>query len=155
MSRANNLTVADQWTTFIHREDDGEMFVAAVLNIRAKNMEVILTCEDREDPKDKKEANILAMANLYASRVPPVKVYAKLGGILPANPPRRRLYTNLPWCEKKNSTMQFAETRDQDLGLVNNQGRYLAGSLSHAGDHADDAQRVGRCGIPRAGIIPE
>jgi len=155
MSRANNLTIADQWTTFIRREDDGETFVAAVLNIRSTDMEVILTCKNRDDPQDVNEANILAAANLYAGRAPPVKVYAKLGGILPANPPRHRLYTNLPWCKKKNSTMQFTETRDQDLGLVDNQGNYLTGSLSHPGDHADDAQCAGRCGIPRAGIVPE
>jgi len=155
MSRANNLTVADQWTTFIRRDDDGETFVAAVLNITSSDMEVILTCKDREDPKDVNEANIFAAANLYTGRVPPVKVYAKLGGNLPSNPPRRRLYTNLPWREKKDSSMQFAVTWDQDLGLVNNQGNYLTGSLSHPGNHADDAQRAGRCGIPRAGIIPE
>ena len=31
-------------------------------------MKVILTCKDREDPKDEKEADILAAANLYAGR---------------------------------------------------------------------------------------
>ena len=56
MSRASNLTIADQWTTLIRREDDGETFVAAVLNITSSDMEVILTCKDRDDPKDETEA---------------------------------------------------------------------------------------------------
>jgi len=86
MSRANNLTVSDQWSA-IRREDDGDTFVAAVLNIPAKDMKVILTCENREDPKDKKEAKILAVANLYAGRAPPPKVYAMLEGKLPDSEP--------------------------------------------------------------------
>jgi len=114
-----------------------------------------MTCKDRDDPQDVNEVNILAAANLYAGRKPPTKVYEKLGDSLPLNPPCRWLYTNLPWSEKKDSLLQFAVTRDQDLGLVDNQGNYLTGSLSHPGDHADDAQRAGRCGIPRAGIVPE
>jgi len=155
MSRASNLTIADQWTTLIRREDDGETFVAAVLNITSSDMEVILTCKDRDDPKDETEAGILAAANLYAGRKPPNKVYEKLGNSLPSNPPRRRIYSNLPWSEKKDNTLQFAVTRDQELGLIDNQGNYLTGSLSHHGDHNEDAQRAGRCGIPRAGIVPE
>jgi len=73
MLRANNLTVADQWAA-IQREDDGDSFVAAVLNIPAKDIKVILTCKDHEDPKDKKEAKILAVANLYTRRAPSNKI---------------------------------------------------------------------------------
>jgi len=31
MSRANNLTVADQWAAICH-EDDGDVFIAAVID---------------------------------------------------------------------------------------------------------------------------
>ena len=111
MSRANNLTTNDQWA-FIRREDDGDTFIAAVMNIKADDMKVILTCEDRQKPKDKKEANILACAHLYAGLRPSGEIYTALGNTLPSNPVRRRLYTNTPWCEKKNSALQFAVAHD-------------------------------------------
>jgi len=142
MSRANNLTVADQWAA-IRDEDDGDLFVAAVLNIPTKDMKVILTCKDCKKPKDKKEAKILAVANLYTGSAPSNEIYAMLEGKLPANPPRRRLYTNLPSWEKKNAIMQFALAWDQELHLVDRQGRYSAGSLSHPADHAEDARHAG------------
>jgi len=142
MLRANNLTVADQLAA-IHHKDDGDAFVAAVINIRAKDMKVILTCEDRKKPKDQKEAHILMVANLYTGLPPSPEIYAMLECTLPSNPPHRWLYTNLPWCEKKNSTMQFALAWDQELHLVNKEGRYSAGSLTHLSNHAEDARRAG------------
>ena len=51
MSRANNLTVADQWTTLIRREDDGETFVAAVLNITSARHEGNLDLQGPRRPK--------------------------------------------------------------------------------------------------------
>ena len=144
----------DRWA-FIRREDDTETFIAAVINIKAEDMKTILTCEDHRKPKDKDEAHVLACANLYAGLPPSGEIYAALGNTLPSNPARRRLYTNLPWCEKKNSALQFAVAHDEDLNLIGPNNQYRSGSLSHPSDHTDNAQRAGRCGIPMAGIVPE
>jgi len=154
MSCANNLSVADQWAA-IHHEDDRDAFIVAVINIRSKDMKVISTCEDCKKPKDQKEVHILAEVNLYAGLPPSPEIYMMLNCTLPLNPPHHWLYTNLPWCEKKNSTMQFALAWDQELHLVNRKGRYSAGSLTHPSNHAEDARRTDRCGISMAGIIPE
>jgi len=95
MLRANNLTIADKRAA-ICRQDDVDAFIAAVINIRAKDMKVILTCEDHKKSKDQKEAHILAVVNLYAELSPSPKIYAMLECTLPLNPPHRWLYTNLP-----------------------------------------------------------
>ena len=153
MSRPNNLTIADQWAG-IRREDDGTVFIAAVVNFKPDDMKVILQYQKPQVPATKKEANILASAHLYAREPVPVEIYRELDCKLPQNPPRRRLYTNLPWCEKKNMALEFAKVRDHDLNLINDQtGRHYEGSLSHVRDHADDAIRAGRVGIPQAGIM--
>ena len=84
----------------------------------------------------------------------PEEIYRKLDRKLPQNPPRRRLYTNLPWCEKKNTALEFARVRDHELNLIDPvDGRHYEGSLSHERDHGDDAMRAGRVGIPQAGIM--
>jgi len=126
-----------------------------VINFRAKDIKVLLTCEDRKKPKDPKVAYSLAVVNIYAGLLPLPEIYAMLGCTLPSNPPHHWLYTNLPWCKEKNSTTQFALAWDQELKLVNSEGRYSAGSLTHPSDHAEDARRAGQCRFPMAGIIPE
>ena len=154
MSRPNNLTINDQWSA-IRREDDGTSFVAAVINIKAEDMALILKCKDRRVPENIKEAKVLAVAHLYAGVTVSTEIFEFLGNKLPANPPRRRLYTNLPWCEKKNTSLEFARRRDQELGMIHSNGDFKHGSLSHDNDHADDALRAGRVGIPQAGVMAE
>jgi len=117
--------------------------MAVVVNIKVEDMKVILICNCFSMLENEKEVYILVVAHLYAGEPVSAKIFEKLNHKLLANLAHHRLYINLPWCEKKNTSLEFAKNHDQDLNLIDSQRNYEGKSVLHPADRADDVLRAG------------
>ena len=144
-----NLTANDRFPVFLRREDDGHFFIVAVFDMSPARVGRILGCNDHENPADDQVAYDLAIAYQYAGMRVPQGVFDALDGVLPTTPPRRRVYSAMPWSSNTGDVDNLSARFDATHQLVQNHG-----SMSHRGDHRLLRELADEHGFPSATEIP-